>query len=71
MKAVVRDPQVAINDDAPEGTPPRQIRTKKSGFKKTGLAPPCFGEALMRGILIIRYVFRAERKPPKKIANSE
>jgi hypothetical protein len=42
-----------MNAAAPDGAPPRRINYRKN-YLKNLLAPPCLGEALRRGTLIIR-----------------
>ncbi len=49
-------PPVAMNAAAPDGAPPRRIRTVKNNFflrpGSNHLAPPCLEEALRRGALV-------------------
>jgi hypothetical protein len=49
-------PPVAMKAAAPDGAPPRRIRTfRDNSLQRPGsnrLAPPCLGEALRRGALV-------------------
>jgi len=42
---------IAMNAATPEGTPPRRIND--TNFWEPLIAPPCLGEALRRGTLVI------------------
>jgi hypothetical protein len=45
---------VVMTPAAPDGAPPRRIgRLKEITLNKTGPAPPCLEEALMRGALAL------------------